>query len=319
MNRQKLSQLDFSALISFLEVAERGSFTEAAIALNLSQPTVSQQVQKVERFLGVQLLYRKPHGVSLTKEGRVFIHHCRTCLQAIEDGAKDVAQLSQTITGKVVLGLTPSASQRCLSDVLSHYCRQYPQVKVKVLEEHPDELVKKLKQGAVDLAVLSLPISSDHVTIEVLYEEPLTLIVAATHPLAITRQIAWQDLTQLPLILHKQDVDFGIRSIVEQLYSHHHCQLQAVAEVSGYQSLKQLVLANFGAAFLPLSLVRTDIENGNFVAVQLPEGDLLHVVAIAHYQQYQPNLATEKLAEVIRIHALEITSAKPAFDERACK
>ncbi|MGB3292416.1 MAG: LysR family transcriptional regulator, partial [Phormidesmis sp.] len=66
MDRYELSQLEMSALVAFLEVVERGSFTEAAAALHLSQPTISQQVQRLERFVGVQLLNRKSGKVSLT-------------------------------------------------------------------------------------------------------------------------------------------------------------------------------------------------------------------------------------------------------------
>ena len=115
MNRQLLGHLDFSALISFIEVAERNSFTDAANALNLSQPTVSQHIQRVERFLGVQLLHRKSNGVYLSEEGKVFIHYCRRCLQELQDGANAVAQMSKAISGIVTLGLTPSSSQRFLS------------------------------------------------------------------------------------------------------------------------------------------------------------------------------------------------------------
>lgn len=304
MNRQKLSQLDFSMLVAFLEVAERGSFTEAAIALNFSQPTVSQQVQKLERFLGVQLLDRKSNGTSLTEEGKVFIVYCRACLRAIEEGTQELLQWSKTITGKVVLGLTPSAAQRCLSSVLSHYCRQYPEVVVNVLEDNPDGLVSALKQGAIDLAVVSLPIPEDALTVEILYEEPLVLLVSTSHALAGTQTITWDHLAQLPLILHKQDSRFGIRSIVEQLYQHHHCSLPIVAEVSGYQSLKQLILANFGAAFLPLSLVLTEIASNQFAVVRLPEANLSHRVALVRYAQSLPSLAAVKLAETIRIHGV---------------
>lgn len=302
MNRQKLSQLDFSTLVAFLEVAERGSFTEAAIALNFSQPTVSQQVQKLERFLGVQLLHRRSNGTSLTEEGKVFIVHCRACLRAIEDGTQELLQWSKTITGKVVLGLTPSAAQRCLPSVLSHYCRQYPEVVVKVLEDNPDGLVSALKQGTIDLAVVSLPIPDDALTIEILYEEPLVLLVSTTHILAETQTITWDNLPQVPLILHRQDSSFGIRSIVEQLYEQHHSPLHVVAEVNGYQSLKQLLLANFGAAFLPLSLVQTEIESRKLTVVQLPETTLSHRVALVKYAQYLPSLAATKLAETIRVH-----------------
>lgn len=308
MNKHKVGHLDFSALISFVEVAEKNSFTDAAVALNLSQPTVSQHIQRLERFLGVQLLHRRSNGVYLTEEGRVFIRYCRDSLQAMQDGAFAVARMSQAVTGIVTLGLTPSSSQRFLSQMSSRYHQQYPQVHVKILEDYTEGLIKQIEQGLLDLAILSLPFPQDNVTCEVLYEEPILLVIGATHPLATSKKLYLEEIETLPLVLHRQKSTFGsspcgIGNIVEKIYQIHQHRFKIVAEVKGFQSVRQLLLSNFGATFAPHSLVQEDLEAGRLITIEVSECSLSRsAVLITNHRQHL-SLAAEKMVEVIRSRA----------------
>ena len=306
MNQQQLSQLEFSAIVSFLEVAARGSFTEAATALNLSQPTVSQQVQRLERFVGAQLLHRKSNGVYVSDEGKVFLKHCRACLEAMGTGVRAVAEYSQTIRGEVTIGLTPSASHRCLSEILPQYCQQYPGVAVRVLEDYPDALIAGLQRQTLDLAILSLPIPLENLTVEVLYEEPLMLTLAVNHSLAPIEAIAWETLSNLPFVLPRQRIDLGIRQIIETLFCSRGSQLHPVAEVSGFHSLRQLVLTNFGVTFFPQCLTRQDVAEGKLIVKPVKELFLSHQVALVSQKQHQATLAAEKLAELICTYASKL-------------
>ncbi|MBD3884992.1 LysR family transcriptional regulator [Phormidium tenue FACHB-886] len=311
MNRQMLGQLDFSALISFIEVAERNSFTDAANVLNLSQPTVSQHIQRVERILGVQLLHRKSNGVYLTEEGKVFIQYCRGCLQGLQEGANAVAKMSQDISGIVTLGLTPSSSQRFLSNVLSQYHRQYPQVQVKVLEDYTDGLISQVEQGLIDVAILSMPFPQENVTCEILYQEPVILVIGATHPLAAQKQLCLNEIETLPLVLHRQKSTFGsspcgIGTIVEKIYQTYSHRFKIVAEVKGFQSVRQLVLSNFGATFAPYSLVQEDLENGRLISIEIPECSFSRSAVLITNQRHCLSVAAEKMVEAVRIRANQL-------------
>ncbi|GAB4232021.1 MAG: LysR substrate-binding domain-containing protein [Elainellaceae cyanobacterium] len=312
MNRQGLSQLDFPAIVSFLEVAERGSFTDAAAVLNLAQPTVSQHIQRLERFFGVELLHRKPNGVFLSEEGRVLIQHCRSCLQSMQDGVAAIAQLSETVTGIVTLGLTPSSSQTFLSDVLAQYHYKYPQVHVKILEEFTDGLMQQIEQGFIDLAILSLPLPTENVTTEVLYEEPIVLAIGANHPIALTNRLSLNKIDQLPLVMHRQRSTFGISPfgighLTNQVYHEYQHRFHLVAEVKGCQSVRRLLLSNFGAAFLPYSLVQEDVESGKLVLIEVPGWSLSRTAVLIRSHRHRLSLAAEKLADAIRDRAHQLT------------
>lgn len=311
MDKQRLNQLDFSAVLSFVEVVERSSFTEAAIALNLTQPTVSQHIQRLERFLGVQLLHRKPTGVFLTEEGQAFIGHCRKSIQAMQDGILAVAKLSETVAGIVTLGLTPSSSQKFLTDVLTRYHLQYPQVHVKILEEYTDTLAEQVKQGSIDLAILSQPFPKEHLACETLYEEPIVLAIGASHPIVAQYPLRLDQIDRLPLVFHRQksirNTTFGLSYVFDQLYQAHERRFHIVAEVKGFPSVKRLLLSNFGAAFSPYSLVQEEVESGRLVLIHVPGCSLTRSAVLIANERHHLSLAAHKLADFIRDRARQLT------------
>lgn len=297
-NRSSLSHLETSALMAFIEVAERGSFTEAAIALNLSQPTVSQQVQRLEKVVGIKLLHRRSNRVYLSPAGEAFIVHCRTALQSIEMGIAAALQTDQNLTGKVTLGLTCFNVQRCLSRVLQQYRQHHPEVMIDVLEGLPHELVQSLQDRTIDLAIVSLPIPVHSLKLDKLYDEPLLLVTAPQHPLAAIENITWNNVCGHSLLLPRQNQDFGLRCIVERLYRDHQSLIHAV-EVSGCESLRQLLSHNYGMAFLPLSQIQQDLDEQRLIA-QYPNGvSLSHTVAIATHPKYPLSPVAQDFADAL--------------------
>lgn len=297
-NRSTLSHLETSSLIAFIEVAERGSFTEAAIALNLSQPTVSQQIQRLERVVGIKLLHRRSNKVHLSQAGEVFIVHCRTALKNIEIGITSALQASETLMGKVTLGLTHFNVQRCLSRVLLQYRQHHPEVVIDILEGLPHELVQALQDRTIDLAIFSLPIPAQLLKIDKLYEEPLLLVTAPHHPLASIQHVTWDDVCSHPLLLPRQHQDYGLRAIVETLYRDHQSPLHSI-DVNGSESLRQLLLHNYGMAFLPLSQVQKDVDDRRLIATAPEDISLSHTVAIATHLQYPLSSTAQNLADTI--------------------
>lgn len=301
MNRSTLSHLETSALIAFIEVAERGSFTAAAVALNLSQPTISQQVRRLERFVGIKLLHRRSNQVYLSQAGEAFISHCRAGLQNIETGIDSALRASQATAGKVTLGLTCFNIQRCLSNVLQRYCQQNPNVSIQILEGVPGDLVQGLQNQTIDLAIFSLPVPVKLLEFEELYEEPLLLVAGPDHPLTLVKDVTWHDIQHQPLLIPRQETDFGIRYIIEELYFTHQSKLNPAVEVTGCQSFQHLLGANCGVAYLPRSQVQKDLERGSLVDIKLPLAlSLTHKVAIASHPKYPLSPAAKKLAETMR-------------------
>ncbi|MEV0285306.1 LysR family transcriptional regulator [Kribbella sp. NPDC050820] len=178
------------ALRVFREVAERGTFTSAATALGYTQSAVSRQIAALERAAGARLLERRREGVRLTAAGQVVLRSAAGVLDQLDATARELAGLPET-GGTVRLGWFPSAGAVVLPRAISALRRTHPSITVTTREGSTPALVRALRAGSVDLALLaSAPpfrppdAESPALKLETLAERSLRLAVPAGHPLA---------------------------------------------------------------------------------------------------------------------------------------
>ncbi|TCO16920.1 DNA-binding transcriptional LysR family regulator [Kribbella steppae] len=178
------------ALRVFREVAERGTFTSAATALGYTQSAVSRQIASLERAAGAPLLERRREGVRLTAAGQVVLRNAAGVLDQIDATARELAGLPVT-GGTVRLGWFPSAGAVVLPQAISALRRTHPAVAVTTREGSTPALVRALRAGTVDLALLaSAPpfrppdAETPALNLETLSERSLRLAIPAGHPLA---------------------------------------------------------------------------------------------------------------------------------------
>src|SRR5919199_1294316 len=176
--------MELRQLLYFERVAEQGSFTRAAQSLHLVQPALSQQVAALEREVGLPLFHRQARGVRLTAAGERLLPYARRVLGEGERAQQALGQFRELRTGRVALGLTPSATLSLLPGILERYRALYPAVEVQVVEEMTDALVELLVDGRLDLALVSFPIEDPRLETRPLFDEQLALIVPPTHCLA---------------------------------------------------------------------------------------------------------------------------------------
>ncbi|MFI6675665.1 LysR family transcriptional regulator [Kribbella sp. NPDC050470] len=188
------------ALRVFREVAERGTFTSAATALGYTQSAVSRQIAALERAAGARLLERRREGVRLTAAGQVVLRSAAGVLDQLDATARELAGLPET-GGTVRLGWFPSAGAVVLPRAISALRRTHPSITVTTREGSTPALVRALRAGSVDLALLaSAPpfrppdAESPALKLETLAERSLRLAVPAGHPLAANDSVDVSEL-----------------------------------------------------------------------------------------------------------------------------
>jgi DNA-binding transcriptional LysR family regulator len=188
------------ALRVFREVAERGTFTAAAVALGYTQSAVSRQIATLERAAGSQLLERRREGVALTAAGQVVLRNAAGILDQLDATARELAGLP-VAGGTVRLGWFPSAGAVLLPRAISAVRRTHPAVTVTTREGSTPALVRALRAGTIDLALIaSAPpfrppdAESPALKLETLAERSLRIAVPAGHPLAAYDAVAVTDL-----------------------------------------------------------------------------------------------------------------------------
>lgn len=297
-----IDRLSLKQIRYFLAVADNRSFRQAALKLNLTQPTLSNQISLLEEILGLQLFERTKNGTSPTVAGRELLHNAR---RIQEESRSFVAQAENLSTGGVGthrLGVTPTLGPYLLPHILTPIHHRYQDLKLYVREEVPNDLETGLINGQYDLILSTLPISSSELMVTPLFREPLKLIVSREHRLADKTHISHTDLQGEPILTISEHHLFHrqITDLCERIGA----QVRRDYEGTSLDTLRQMVVMGMGSAFLPALYVKSEIRDEEELRIANVEGvNVMRHHAIA-WRNSSPNkgfyrqLATE-IREII--------------------
>ncbi len=243
--------MDLRQLATLVAVAEAGTFSAAASRLHTVQSNVSAHVARLERELGATLVDRA--GGRLTGEGEAVVARARRIQAELDALVADVSSVRDEVAGNVRLGVIGTTGRWLLPPLLDAVASRYPRVQVAVLEGNTTSLVPQLVAGAVDLAVVNLPIDDPDTTVEVLFEEDLLLVAPAAHVLAGRRELTLDELAEHRLLLPPPGT--SIRVELDRAAAAAGLSLQAQAELDGLRLIASLAFEGYGAAVLPATAV----------------------------------------------------------------
>jgi molybdate transport repressor ModE-like protein len=193
--------LDVRRLRVLREVAQRGSFSAAADALSYTQSAVSQQIAALERETGTTLLERRAGGVRLTDAGRALVARADVILAQLADAERELAAIAGLRGGRVRLASFPSAGATLVTEAVSRFQRQHPDVELSLSEGEPDVTVPALKRGDFDLAVVfdyrhdrAESILSEGLDTIHLLDDPMRVVLPAEHPLTRRKTVRLDQL-----------------------------------------------------------------------------------------------------------------------------
>ena len=242
--------MNLSDLRYLVAVADHRHFGRAAEACFVSQPTLSTQIKKLEKELGVDLFERHPRQVLLTAAGARVVEHARHAL-AEADAIREVArQARDPEAGTLRVGVFPTLAPYLLPHVVPALHERFPHLELLLVEEKTEVVVQRLRDGQLDVGVLALPIDEPTLHEEPLFEEDFVLAVPADHALAAERRPV--DLTALvgeQLLLLEEGHCLRAQALSV-------CHLHGAGERKGFratslETLRQMVAAGVGTTLLP--------------------------------------------------------------------
>jgi LysR family transcriptional regulator, hydrogen peroxide-inducible genes activator len=230
-------------------VAEEGGFTKAAERLLAAQPSLSQQIKKLEKEVGQPLFDRLPRGVALTEAGQRLLEHARRVLRELTDARQRVREVGDRVTGSLTVGAIPTIAPFLLPRAVRAFRRRWPEVKLSLAEDVTSRLLEAVGRGELDLAVVSTAPDAGTVHVERIGSEPLYLLVPAVHPLARRKKVRWSDLADEPfLVLHDMHCLTGQ---VLQSCQPHGVKLAVAARGAQLATLAAMVSAGLGVTMVP--------------------------------------------------------------------
>lgn len=238
-------------------LSEHRHFGRAAAASFVSQPTLSTQIKKLEDELGVSLVERTPRKVLLTEVGREISQRAREVLNEVDQIKAIARRTLDPESGTVRLGIFPTLGPYLLPHVVPQIRERFPRLELLLVEEKTEVLLRLLREGKLDAAVLALPVHDDQLHSELLFEEPFVLAAPVDHQLARHKTLKLEDLEDESLLL--LDDGHCLRDQALEV-----CHLSGASEKSGFratslETLRQMVAANVGITLLPTLSVQPPV------------------------------------------------------------
>jgi LysR family transcriptional regulator, hydrogen peroxide-inducible genes activator len=244
----------------FVAVAEEGSFSRAAAREHVAQPSLSQQIQKLEFEVGERLFDRLPRSIVLTQAGERLLGHARKILLQIIEARRSVDDLKQNITGPVVVGAIPTIAPFLLPPLIAKFQIRYPGVSLGIVEDTTENLALRLEDGTLDLALVSSCDESPNIERHSLGKEPLLLLVPKQHRLAKKKNVKWTDLkSEKFLLLHETHC---LSAQVYELLKAQNLQPDAAVKSAQLLTIGKMVVVGLGVTLVPEMTIASGAPDG---------------------------------------------------------
>jgi LysR family nitrogen assimilation transcriptional regulator len=248
--------VELTQLRNFIEVAERGSFTHAAVALGLNQPALSRQIRRLELELHKSLLYRHGRGVRLTDAGERFATTARNVLHQLHVAAQTVPAPD---TGRITIGLPPTFGRLLTVRLVRAFAAHYPRARITIVEGFSCHLRERLGTGEIDIALVHDPADETPGAWETVVNEPLCLVVPKSRDDGPAATVTLAEVAMLPLIF--PSAPNPVRAIIEKAAARCGFLLDAAQEIDTIETTMELVQNGFGYAIAP----PVSIQNTQYV------------------------------------------------------
>ncbi len=252
--------MEIHQLRYFVAVADEGSFSRAAAQEHVAQPSLSQQIQKLEAEVGERLFDRLPRSVVLTDAGQCLLTFARKILVEIANARHSVDELNREVIGQLAVGAIPTIAPYVLPELIGKFHEHYPKVRLEVFEDTTENLVRRLDDGELDIALASTCGESPTLELHSLGREPLSVLLSNKHRLAKKKQIKWSDLkSETFLLLHEMHC---LSNQVHQFLASHHLQPELALQGAQLITIARMAAARLGVSLVPQMMVEDELVPG---------------------------------------------------------
>ncbi len=265
------TDFDLKEVEIFCNVVQFSSFSEAARAMSLTQPTASAQVASLERSLGVKLLDRKGRKVFLTAEGKIFLGYAREMLALREKAKRALHNLTDHVQGQLVIGGSTIPGTYILPSLIGRFKNRYPEIQVTSMIGDSRTISNEVKKDLVEVGVVGSRPADRALEVEKLWEDELALVVRSDHARANARGgLSLKRAIEEPFIL--RDKGSGTRQVMERVFKTKGVRissLNAVCQLGSTEAVKQGIKEGLGVSILSTRAIREEIASGQFRTIPI--------------------------------------------------
>ncbi len=282
----------------FVAVADSGNFTRAAERSHVSQPSLSQQIQKLETEVGHKLFHRLGRKAVLTEAGKTFLERARRILFEVENAAKELSD-HPSLERRITVGAVQTVMPYLITPFIAELRASHPNLLIDAREDFRANLVRAVVEGDLDLAVVPLPVADHRVATEVLLTEPLLLVIGKHHPFASRTEIAVSDLAEETFI--SLGDSSALAAQIQSFFGDNKFQPRIGIRCAQVATLKLFAAMNLGISLLP-EIARLPDDRDTLTYLRLTgSAPTRQLAVIRHLQRYQSRGA-EQFLTLLREH-----------------
>ncbi|MBQ8568039.1 MAG: LysR family transcriptional regulator [Oscillospiraceae bacterium] len=264
--------MEIRNLRTFLQVAERKSFTQAAHALNYTQSTVSAQIKQLENEIGAQLFERIHHKVILTEKGELLLKHAYKIINILEE-INSTDTNSDDCEGIVRFAMAPSVCNFMMGKTYMTFHKMYPNIRVNILEANTEDMLDMLDRNDVDL-IFTVDRHIYNKDYMIISDRPVSMhfVTGKDFDLKGKRSFSIQELSEYPFVLTEKDLSY--RRLFDEKLSSLSLDVSPVVEIGNTNLLLELIELGAGISFLPDYVTKKSYEQGNIIYLDVPDFEI---------------------------------------------
>ncbi len=290
-----VSKLDLYKI--FCQVGESKSFSQAAKALYMTQPAVSQAIMQLERELDIRLFNRSPKGVVLTDEGRLLFEYATSALNLLHVGVEKIGEFKNLTAGELKVGVGDTISRYFLLPFLELFHNRYPNIKFKIENGTTSELISILKAGEVDIVVCNFPLEDSALTTKAFIDVHDIFVCGEKYRHILTDPISYEELMKYPLIF--LEPKSNSRRYVEKFILSKGVQISPEFELGSHDLLLEFAKINLGIACVTKEFSEDYISRGIVSKVNVVDPIPKREIGVCFLKSVPLSLAATRFVEMI--------------------
>ena len=247
--KKRARGFDLRQLECFCALARAGSFTKAAEELGIAQPSLSEQIARLEQGLGAALFERLNRRVELTQLGEAILGKAQALLEDAAALPEHFERARQGVRGPLRVGAIPTILPYFLAPLLNGFTKRYRDVDLHLREGTTAELVEQVLEGVLDVALLSLPVAGAGLVMKELFRDPLYLAVPESHSLAVTEKVNLRRVSEERLLILKDG--HCLRDETLEVCARAKARFAGQFEADQFLTIFELIRAGFGVSIVP--------------------------------------------------------------------
>jgi DNA-binding transcriptional LysR family regulator len=262
--------MDLRRLEIFCKVVELQSFTKAADAVLLSQPTVSEHIRSLEEMLGEKLLDRLGRDIFPTAAGQILYRYAHRMLQLREQAVQAIASYRGDLKGQLIVGASTIPGTYLLPKMIGAFKSLHPSIQLTLKILSTGEIVQAVLRGDLEVGLVGSRPKDRRLKNEEIFSDELVLVVYPEHPWKNRDEVGVEELYGEHFIMRERDS--GTRMVMTQILETHGFDLSrlfVVAEMATTEAIRQSIKARIGISILSLTAVEEDLQEGYLVAVPI--------------------------------------------------